>query len=259
MSRRQMGNRGLSGSGGSVEIPDAPLLLEAFAAYRGDVTDTATNFDWTDRTGNDHTLREATALNKPTIVTPSEIGGMQALRGDGTNTRLVSIDGTSVYNFLNQGPAESHAVIIPRGALTAGRYIYDTQNANPCFAALFGGGTSNQLRTLNFNNAGGAVYDVLAANAFSLNTPVRISHVYRGDTGVTPEYASRINNVVGQSGDAGAPGTNNAGALHLFQRGNGTARAQIDFAELVLFDRELTDIERNVLDAYFIARYGFLA
>lgn len=240
-------------------FPDAPLVLGAFATWRGDVTDTATNFDWPCRTGEANNLfREATGANKPTIVFPTELGGLPALRGDGTNTRLVSTVGTARWNFLNQGPMEVHVVTIPR-AVVASRYLISTQNGNPCWSMVHSGSASGaNLRVFNFTDAGAANYDVEAASVFALNTPVRISHAYEGNTGSTPELVTRINNVVGHSGDAGAPGTNNAGFLHLFQRGNNTTRAQHDIAEVVIFNRVLSTTERGLLDAYFQVRYGFL-
>lgn len=236
---------------------DAPLELGAFAAYRGDVTDTASNFDWTDRTGHGHTLRQATADNKPTVVTPSEIGGASALRFDGTNDRLVGIDAAGNYTFLHNGAGMFfEAVIIPRTALVANDAIMSTYAGGASFCLVFGT-TATQARNIYFNNAAGVTADAVAAGGFAIDTPVRITGSYKESA--SPEWDIRVNNVSISSGSsATAPGSNAAAAaLNVGTHANGTAPGEFDIAELVIFDRVLTSLERDFLDAHLVARYGF--
>lgn len=233
-----------------------PLLLTPFAAYRGDVANTATNFDWTDRTGNGHTLRQATGADKPSIVTPSEIRNQSALRFDGVSDYLAAIDAASNYTFTVNGSGVSvYALIIPRTALVAGESIVDTytSGANTSFRLLFGA-TASTARVQVMNNAGAFAVDALAASAFAVGTPVLISLLMQDNA--SPEYDLRANNVPAATGSA-TFGTNAPpAALNVGRRANGTAFGEFDIAELVIFNRLVTPGENAILCGYFQKRYG---
>lgn len=238
-------------------LADEPLELGAFATYRGDAVEAGTNFDWVDRTGNGHTLRQATGAAKPTIVNPSEIGARPALRFDGVDDYLAAIDVASNYTFLHNGTgSEVHIVTIPRGALVAAASLISTYLGGAAAGyQLLHGGVITTCRNVLTDNAGAFNFDANATLAFALDTPVRIATAYL--SGGSPERDLLVNAVSGASGADGTAGTNAPGpALNVGRRPNGTSFAQHDIAEIVIFNRVLTAPERARLNAYFVARYS---
>lgn len=252
--RRQRRSRNVVRTRGLVD----PLTLAPYAHWRGDSTDTATNFDWTDRTGHGHTLRQATAANKPTIVTPSEILSQPALRFDGSNDFLEAIDAASNYTLLHNGAGVSvYMLLIPR-ALTVNARILATVTAGTGW--FFGQGTvSGFLRCDALDNAGAFVFTGAAtqiAGAFAVGTPVLLSYFYRESA--SPEFDVRTNNVTGASGTTAiAPGSNApATTLNLGRRPDGGNFSQIDVAEILILDRVASAAENIATTDYFRHRYG---
>lgn len=240
--------------------PFSPADLLPHSWYRADTTDTATNFDWLDKSGNGHTLRQATAADKPTIVTPAEIGGESALRFDGTSDFLSSTEAAATWTFLHVPGAagsEVHEVVIPRALLANHYYSTTQQSANPFFLTLSAGAGNDGFRLLVTRNDGSTVIDANVAAALAVDTPVRLATCLIDD-GSASEYEIMVDGVVGASGGGLSFGTNApAQTLHLCKRpGFLTQYNQTDYVERVVFDRKLTAGERSDLNAYFVARYG---
>lgn len=246
-------------SGFGAPAPFDPSQLAPFAWYRGDTTDTATNFDWTDRSGNGHTLRQATAADKPTIVTPAEIGGQSALRFDGTSDFLASIEAASTWTFLHApggSGCEVHAVCIPR-ALNANAYFLTTQqSANPYYLLLSAGASNDAVRLLVANNAGAAAIDVTTVPVMAVASPIRVATALIDDGGAN-EYEVFVNGSSMLTAGGITFGSNNPlQPLTLCKRpGLASNYAQLDYAELLVFARRLSAGERANLNAYFVARY----
>lgn len=255
MRRNARSNRRWWSSTG-VSAPFDPDSTTPFSRYRGDSTDTATNFDWTDLTGNGRTLRQATAADKPTIVQPAEIGGMDALRFDGTSDFLASIAAASDYTFMHNGTGCSGmTLIIPRNALVAHDSILETYTggANTAFRVLFGV-TATTARFLVTDNAGAFAVDANITSAFAVDTPVLLSWFYL--EGNSPEYSVRVDNGTPTTGSA-TWGTNAPAApLNVGRRANGTGFGQFDIAELFIWNRLITPTENANMVAYFTGRYG---
>jgi hypothetical protein len=240
--------------------PFDPISLSPFAWWRGDTTDTATDFDWLDKSGNGHTLRQATAADKPTIVTPAEIGGEPALRFDGVSDFLASTEAAATWNLLHNPGAtgcEVYDVVIPRALLANAYFSTTQQSANPFYLSLSTGGSNDAYRILITRNDGSTVIDANAAAALAVDTPVRLCTALIDD-GSASEYEIRVNNVSGASGGGLSFGTSNpVQTLHLCKRpGMLTQYNQVDYVERLIFDRLLSASERNSLDAYFVARYA---
>jgi hypothetical protein len=240
--------------------PFDPNMLSPFAWWRGDTTDTATNFDWIDKSGNGHILRQATVADKPTIVTPAEVGGEPALRFDGTSDFLASTEAASTWTFLHAPGAsgcEVHFVAIPR-ALLANAYFYTTQqSANPFQLLLTAGASNDAVRLLVTNNAGATVIDVSTVPVMAVAAPIRIAAALI-DNGGGNEYEILVDGASMVTAGGLTFGTNNpAQTLHLCKRpGFLTQYAQLDYVEKIVFNRLLNSGERAALNAYFVARYG---
>jgi hypothetical protein len=240
--------------------PFDPIMLSPFAWWRGDLTDTATNFDWLDKSGNGHTLRQATAADKPTIVTPAEIASRSALRFDGTSDFLASTEAASTWTFLHApgaGGAEVHAVCVPR-ALNANAYFLTTQqSANPYYLLLSGGASNDAVRLLIANNAGAAAVDVTTVPVMAVASPIRVATALIDDSGGN-EYEVFVNGGSLLTAGGITFGSNNPlQTLTLCKRpGLLSNYAQLDYAELVIFNRRLSAGERSSLNAYFVSRYG---
>jgi hypothetical protein len=238
-----------------------PLTLGPRRWWRADTIDNATNFDLLDKTGNGGTQRQASGAPTamPTIVAPAEIGGKPALRFDGVNDYLAPIDAAANYAFLNRGAGFTvYALIIPRTALVAGESILDSYSsgANPGFRLLFGA-TATTVRFTMLNNAAGFAIDANATLAFVVGTPVLLTVRFIDDASAN-EFDLKKNNVSGATGAAtlDASPNNPPAALNIARRPNGTAFAEIDFADCFLFDRDLSGAENTQMVAYFTARYG---
>jgi len=247
-------------SGFGAPPPFDPSQLAPFAWWRGDLTDTATNFDWLDKSGNGHILRQATGADKPTIVTPAEIAGQSALRFDGTSDFLASIEAASTWTFLHApgaGGSEVYLVGIPR-ALLANAYFLNTQvAANPYYLLLSAGASNDAVRLLIANNAGAATLDVTTVPVMAVNTPIRINTAI-DDDGDTNEYEVFVNGASMLTAGGVTYGSNApAATLTLCRRTTLlTQYNQIDLAEVLVFARRLSTTERTNLDNYAKARYG---
>ena len=237
--------------------PFDPLSTSPFAAWRADVVDTATNFDWTDRTGNGHVLRQATGANKPTVVDPSEIASASALRFDGTDDYLASTEAAATWTFAHTGAGSALWIVaIPRNT-TASTHFLGTYNggATPGFW-LLKAATATTLRMVGFTDAGGFSCDLNAASALALDTP--FAALVSLETGASPEAAIEPTAGAGASSALTTPGAAAPSAtLNIGRRSNGTAYSQIDIAEIIVWDRRLTSDEKTSLAAYRLERYGF--
>jgi hypothetical protein len=250
-------------SGFGAPAPFDPSQLAPFAWWRGDTTDTATNFDWLDKSGNGHILRQATAADKPTIVTPAEIGGQAALRFDGVSDFLASTEAAPIWTFLHAPGAsgcEMHSVCVPR-ALPANGYFHTTQQGGQPFHLLLtaDGGTTiyDRFQLLIARNDGSTVVNVTTVPVLAIGAPVRLG-VALIDDGGPNEYEIFVNAASMLTAGGLNFGTNApANTLTLCKRpGMLTQYMQLDYAELIVFNRELLVAERAQLNAYFVARYG---
>lgn len=201
-------------------------------------------------------MRQATAAAKPTIVQPSEIGGMDALRFDGSDDFLASIAAAADYTFMHNGTGCSGmCLIIPRNALVANESVLDTYTggANAAFRVLFGS-TATSARFSVLDNAGAFAVDANVTSALAVDTPVLLSWFYL--EGNAPEYDVRADNGTPVTGSA-TWGTNAPpAALNVGRRANGTAFGQFDIAELFIWDRLITPAENANMVSYFTCRYG---
>jgi hypothetical protein len=259
MSRRQA--RGARRSQSSRFVPSGPfdpLSLSPFAWWRGDSTDTATNFDLLDRSGNNHRLRQAAASPTlmPTIVQPAEIGGLDAIRFDGVDDYLASIDAAATWAFTNNGlGADMWLMVIPR-TVSAGLSIVDnyTAGAQTAFRIIFGG-TASTARLVVNDNAGANAVDANLVSSFVVATPILLRATLL--EGGSPEYSWNKDNGGSPATGTATFGANNpAATLNMGRRANGTAFANFDFVDGFAFDRVLTAGEATSLYGYFTDLYG---
>lgn len=256
MSRRNARNNRRGAAYSLPSGPFNPLTLSPFAWWRGDTTDTATNFDMLDRSGNGHTLRQATAADKPTIVQPSEIGGADAVRFDGSTDFLASTEAAATWAFMSNGLGCDYWILLIPRTVSAGLSIVDsyTSGANTAFRILFGGTASTARLVIN-DNAGAAAVDASLASSFVVATPILL----RAFTleGGSPEFHWNKNNSGSPATGTATFGANNpAATFNMGRRANGTAFANFDMADSFVFNRVLSAGEATSLYGYFTSRYG---
>lgn len=235
-----------------------PLALSAFAAWRADYTDTSTNFDWLDRTGNGHTLRQTTAGNKPTVVSDI-VNGRPVVRLDGTDDYLVSIDAAATWRFLHDGVGQTVFIVgVPRGAASS---IYpwfstaDITGTNTGFTVFHRGPASNLASVCALNGSGTRLF--LSEPAGAAKDAVCVREVSWINDGGSPEWVNYENGVLLSSGTVAAvpAAGDSTGTLHVGRYATGATYGHLDIAEIVIFNRELTADERTSMYAYF-DRYG---
>jgi len=226
-----------------------------FAAYRADTTDTATNFDWTDLTGNGHTLRQATTDDKPTVTTAAELGGREVIRFDGVSDYLAAIDVAATYTFLHDGAgADVWAVGVMRDN-TAGESVIDTYSAGAATGfRILRGGTGPVVRTTTLTNAGGFSADLTSTGPFTQDQPFIVRVTVK--TGATREVELFANGASVANSALTTPGTNAPPAtLNVGRRPNGSSFCQVDLAAIYIFSDVLSTSDatsmQDLLSTYY--------
>lgn len=266
MRRNYFNSRRLRGRVRANSPADAILGLSPFAAYRGSVTNTASSFDWTDRTGHGHTLRQSTAGSKPSIVTPTEFASKPALRFDGVDDYLISTEAASVWKFLHAGPCTILAVELTRQVGNNFQIMLSTSDGGTGATGLgtvigqyeASPGPLNVL--MNCTGAGRTINDQASVGAAQGVPQVRV--IRHADTGGSPEWRNQkvvtpSSTTTGGSGTYSPSSADPTYTLNVGRRGDGGGSfGQFDIAELVFFDRYLPDADVTSALATFTTLYG---
>lgn len=233
-------------------VPFAMASLPVFTWHRADTVNTSTDFVLSDKFSTRH-QRQVTAGAKPTVVTGAN--GQPFVRFDGVDDFLISDAPASDYTYLHDATgSEVHIVVTPQSLATSWWGIGD-YNGGAAWQMLRGG-AANDARFLLSNNAAGATVDYSVVGALNVGTCVRFGVSLKASG--SPDFAVFKNGALVTSGSIDGAARNNASTatFQLGRRANGTAFAQIDIAEIVMFTRVLTAYERAKLDKYFLSRYG---
>lgn len=239
---------------GGGAAPFDPASLLPYAWWRSDNVDTATNFDWLDKSGNGRVQRQSTAGLKP-AVTAAVVDGKPALRFDGVDDFLLSTAPATDWTYLHDGTGcETWSFVVPR-ALTASSLLWATYSsgANPGAWLQW---PVDVVRMLGFTDIGGFSFDLLSPATLVVGTPVLIRASYL--EGAATECQLFINNTLAASGASLlAPGSGPPPVtLNQGRRPIGANYAQVDYVEEFRFNRVLTALQRsNLYTRYFRSRY----
>ncbi len=233
-----------------------PINLGALVDIRGDNTDTTTNFDALDRTGNGHTFRQATAADKPTIVTVVEANNQLGFRLDGVSDFLASINTAAFWQFISNGNGfTNYSVVVPRALPAGGAQLHSNYTVGAQTGIQIGCQTASLVFNV-FENIGAFSVTMNESTVFTIGQCTSIVTSYT--EGAAPnEWGGWIGNHLLQQGNSAlAPGTNTpAATMNLGRRANGTGFWQVDVLQSSWWNRALTNEEKVKLAIYTLNRY----
>lgn len=246
--------RGGAGGGLNAAAGD-PVVLGAYAAWRGDATLTTTDFDWLDRTGHGHTMRQTVAAAKPTVVTVAEANSQLGLRFDGVDDYLASIDAATSWKFTGDGTGVTAWSVWTVRAVAGVCQLFSTLGASSLAAWQLSQNTSG-LSTFCSNNAGASVVATALPACLVVGEPTSAFYSYK--EGTSPECQGKIARHTYASLDSAiAPATNDPpNTLQIGRRANGTNFLQADLLECALWNTTLTAAQQVALAIYTLNRYG---
>lgn len=211
---------------------------------------------WNDKSGNGRHFSQASTTKQPSYQTAA-INGRNVVRADGTNDGMQSAIGLSLSQ--NVAGMTIFACRLTRSSPTSGENLFkiDRNVTNSGRYALANGSTSGKLR------AEGRTLDA-DANAFvdsSANTSTTDPMI---QCGVWDNANSDLTQYVNGSVDGATTSyqsnnntSNTASASHtMFENTSGSAPADVDLCELIVYPRVLTQGERESIEGYLAHKWG---
>ena len=236
-------------SQGPISIPNLKLWLRA-DSLNGLADGTAVS-TWMDESGNGFNVTQSTVASQPIFKT-GQINGLPVLRFNGSTTGLQG-------NFSGSITAKTMFVVTKLATLT------------PTGTAA-GGAPATVM------NAAGNVFDSIVYNEhtakrwmhgsdFFNRTPNMVSPTDETSLGpyliairsTTSDYKLYRNGVQLQAAATYSPPTFTSGIFVIGRRYSGTASNEWyygDIAEVLIYDRALSDAERQSVEAYLKSKYG---
>lgn len=202
-------------------------------------------------------MRQTVAAAKPTVVTPAEANGQLALRFDGVDDYLQSIDTAASWLFTIDGTGLTQWAVWVVRNVVATQQIFGNYTAGATTGGNFGqqGNIANQAMT---NNAGAFTTAATFANYCIAAGEVN-SLLFTYKEGIaTPEYEMRSQcHLLAKGDSATPPGTNVPGAtLNIGRRANGSNFLQADLLEAAIWSTPITRAQRVALGLYSLDRYA---
>lgn len=214
--------------------PPAPGPILWLKADSGIVADTSGGVShWLDRSGNDHAAWQDTPSRRPLLI-PRAIDTMPALRFNGASSFMEAspaFPDSSDYSLLFVARINNLAA--------SNNVVSGTTHAH-----YFGGSPyARLLHGANFPAQGIATIPIVA-NEFTV-----VTMTFRNDRGLGTIYIN------GNLADSALVGRNLDSTLYLgaYRRGN---LLNGDLAEVLLYDRELSDPDRLRTETYLFRKYG---
>lgn len=214
----------------------------------------------TDKVRPGHVLIQGTASVRPTPVdADDQLNGKPSLTFAGAQYLDSSFAAsTGLYKPLHDGTGgEILAVYVPTAAAAGGAYVVagNRTGLNAGFLMLWYG--ENSHATGVTNGGSGVVIDAFGGGPPNVNAPIVQDFSY-SEAG-QPKYAlSQLDGTVVTSGaSVGAPATTNPQtSLRLGARADAGLGARMRWAETLVFDRVLSEADRQRVREYLAARYG---
>jgi hypothetical protein len=196
---------------------------------------------WNDKSGFGNNAVQTTSLNRPK-VNATALNGQPALRFDGVDDGLAIADSLSV--------ARPYTVIIVDQYYggVQGRTLQSRESAVNWLVGKEGGSTTYNANGLVSKNTAIVNFPTISTALGGVGADSSLFYVNGSDlTGVAPlaDGASRS--------PTGAPGR-----LGLGSSGTVNAQSQADVAEVLVYNRSLTDAERTSIEKYLANKYGIV-
>ena len=247
VARHMMPDGPLGGTTAAHSIPIDGLSMWV-AADRSMMTRTvgAETFvsQWTDLSGNGNHLVQANESYQPAFI-DSAVNGHPALEFDGTNHRMSSAafaTGGEVTIFVvakpDGGASNAYGRVFAHGSNSAGIMLTRWNGSQACALRIDTSAQFNQNRTggVLFNSQWRHIGLMTGPNAVELKLDgyVSISHPYAWGDGITTNQPFVL-------------GAN-------YSASGGLMQGQV--AEVIVYDRQLSDVERSLVESYLNRKYG---
>lgn len=231
----------IDGSTGYVSRTGLQLWLKADSLGLSGGTAVAA---WADQSGNGYDVAQATAGSRPTYQT-GVINGQPVVRFSGTSQSLVSSAAIKPTNITIM------AVYRPMAAGSTPTVISQTYNAGATNGWGLRAGSSANLTPYADLNIGGSTTTTSTATVTTVNTPQLLTATYDGVA--RKAYLGGV-----LKANTTASGSLTYGTVASFTVGSHLATNYLngDIAEILVYNRALSDAERQDVEAYVYAKYG---
>ena len=217
-------------------FPKTNLKLWLRADYG--LTTSGTNVSqWNDLSGNANNAAQATSANRPVLVT-GEVNGKPVVRFDGSNDEM------AVPRHTSLEPNNVTVVVVGRHTGGGNGTIANVMMKGAAYGFLRMSGTSLRTWVSDYTTK-------YAAATWSSNTWNVMMQTYNGS--LLGLYQNGT--LTGSFNTSGSITYGDLAPLYLGGR-DGYYHLQGDLAEIMVFDRALTEAERKDVEAYAYLRYG---
>lgn len=200
---------------------------------------------WSDLSGNSRHATQTTGAAKPVwIMGPhtSLPSGLPIVRFDGVDDILA----TPAYSW----PANFTVIVVARSpAVAVGNesVIASDVSSDGIRMFQFRYGTSTSLEFIGFHTGGSAMTDTQPANSLIFQRIMGVRRPTEADA-----YVNNVSN--GPVTNAGTPVTGSQ-ALFLGSRNTTDTFGQVDIAEILVYDDDLSSTDATTIDDYLVAKW----
>lgn len=205
---------------------------------------------WTDASGNGFSVTQATGGAQPLFI-PNQINGFPVLRFNGTSSFLQG-SFTGGITSKTMFAVCKLATLTPSGTATAGGPVTVQSADGTIFDAII----YNEITAKRWMN--GSDNGVRSPSTISPTDESSLDTLLMAIRSTTSSYTLYRNTAVLQSTSAYSPPTITAGKFNVGYRhtGGGSPYFYGDIAEVIIYDKALTDSERQTVEAYLVSKYG---
>lgn len=234
---------------------------------------------WSDKSGNARHATNATSGSTQPSYTTAGRNGLNVLTFAAASVQRLTVAGTSTFNFLHDGVADSWWICVSKYATSANPNAVYTlfSNLNASFAgpgALFAwenrtgigtagvnasiaNATTNVANTLNAGNSAvlSSYNNILAAQSFFVQEAIHSP----ANATVADRFRLRVNggSEIAANAKTGTASTSNAASVMLFGAVAGNAiPLQGDVCEMMFFNQLPTSEARDLIRRYLGAKWG---
>jgi len=225
-------------------------LFDATSGGSAVTTDGSAVARWEDQSGNGYHVTQGTSNNRPVLKT-SIRNSKNILRFDGSNDSLISASISE--NNLSAMTCFIVVYVSGFGGGNFGRYFERGSNSRAWFVSS-GDGNVNRLFAIGSSSFHDTANSSIATGNWHLN-----SAKWNGGTNRATDMSQRINRSDSTKGLTGTGSTSSV-ANTTYQIGNRTAGDRAfngDFAELIIYNAELTAGQVDDVETYLSNKWGF--
>jgi len=255
MRRHSRGNRRYKAAANAADSA-AILAMSPFLRLRGAGYAPGATAVWTDEISG-YTFTQSTAASQPTSVSSdSNFSGKPTVSFDGGDF-LVSSAAASTWKFLHTAPmtvAFCHRFAVVSGSVNGVIATANTINTTAAGAAF--ASTNMTIGSGTVNNFGGAYGG--AAAGYTNNTTVWLVVKWDGTTGTAKAYNRKSTQSSWSAMNlTGTIGSTDPGAtMYIGDYTGGSRKLTGQIAEILVWNRQISDSEGDTVASYFSSTYG---